>query len=83
MFPCPRDMDRPVPWWYLWVVRCNDHEVLVNYVPSFPLDVLSLGCRSGPGLRFRSCARTSVDNFLSFVLGQAVLVSREGGKLET
>ena len=25
-----RGMDSPVPWRYLWVVRCNDHEVLHN-----------------------------------------------------
>jgi len=31
IFPCPLgDMDIPVPWRYLWVDRCNDHEVLHN-----------------------------------------------------
>jgi hypothetical protein len=25
-----RDIDNPVPWRYLWVGRCNDHEVLHN-----------------------------------------------------
>jgi hypothetical protein len=26
-----RGMDSRVPWCYLWVGRCNDHEVLVGY----------------------------------------------------
>jgi hypothetical protein len=38
-----RGIDSPVPWWYLWVDRCNDHEVLHSYVLSFPMAVLSLG----------------------------------------
>jgi hypothetical protein len=38
-----RGMDSPVPWRYLWVGRCNDHEVLHNEVLSFPMAVLSLG----------------------------------------
>ncbi len=28
-------MDNPVPWWYLWVVRCNVHEVLQQLPPLF------------------------------------------------
>jgi hypothetical protein len=28
-----RDMD--IPWWYLWVGRCNDHEVLHKLSPLF------------------------------------------------
>jgi hypothetical protein len=42
-----RGMDSPVPWQYLWVGRCNDHEDLHNQVLSFSIGFSESGSALG------------------------------------